>query len=88
MVGSLQHVLSFLDVADTGVHTDHVGVHPVGDGQTRGIILGAVDTKTSTQALHGGVQGVGRLGKRVLSDHGGVVSLNGDSHNQYSLSKY
>src|SRR5690606_6569842 len=87
--GLLQGTFSGLRQGDTivGVTGRHVlAVDLVGqavrDPQTGGGVLGTVDAATGGQALHGGVQGVGRVVDIALGIQRRDVGIDGKSHDE------
>src|SRR5690606_10566488 len=78
----LRHGDAVVGVLHRNVQTADLAAQTVGDLQAGGIVLGTVDTATSGQTLHGGLQRVGGVAQVALSVQGSNVSVDGQSHDK------
>ncbi|MPM95583.1 hypothetical protein SDC9_142738 [bioreactor metagenome] len=71
---------SIIGIARCDGQTADLGAHAFGNGQASRIVLGAVDTQTRRQALHGGRQRVARQPQIALCIDGHNIGVNGHCH--------
>src|SRR5690606_24636648 len=76
----LSHGDAVIGVLHRNIQTTDLAAQTVGDLQAGGIVLGTVDTATSGQTLHGGLQRVVGVAQVALSVQGSNVSVDGQSH--------
>ena len=67
-------------IAGSHSQATHLGAHAFGDGQTGGIVLGAVDTQARRQALHGSGQRATRQTQVALGVDRSDVGVDGHGH--------
>ena len=71
---------AFVGGAHGHVGAAHLGFEAGGGGHAGGVVAGAVDAHTGRQALHGGLQALGRLVQRLLAEERGNVGVDDLCH--------